>query len=176
VVKSEGKFGYIKEDGAWLVEPCFDEAHSFRDGAAVVRQGDKFGYLKPDGTWLVEPKFDNAEAFDSGFAFVVFGGERSIIDATGILFGSTRLSHFDARRERGLIAIKSDGRWGFVDDAGTLVIETRYDEVKPFYRGISWARTQESWCAIDRRGQAVPTLACRNVAPNPNFGLRPPWP
>ena len=56
LVKLDGKFGYIRPDGSWLIEPRFDEAYPLGDSAAVKFNG-KFRCIKRDGTWLIEPQF-----------------------------------------------------------------------------------------------------------------------
>ena len=175
VVKSDGKFGYMKSDGTWLLPPKFDDARSFHDGLAIVRLGSKFGYVKADGAWLIQPSFDEAEAFEGGFAVVTLDGKRGIIDATGGWLGTTPLHRLDASLQRGLIAIKSDRRWGFVDASGAVVIEAKYDEVGGFERGVSWVKLNDAWCAIDRRGRALTSLPCQGVFRSPAVTIGP-WP
>jgi hypothetical protein len=73
VVKLDGGFGYVRDDGGWLVEPQFEKAESF--SAAVVRLGSEFGHIKANGTWLVEPKFKDAGPYVLGFAVVRMNGK-----------------------------------------------------------------------------------------------------
>ena len=49
IVKLHGKYGYLKEDGSYLIEPVFDEASEFTGGIALVRQGDMYGELDSKG-------------------------------------------------------------------------------------------------------------------------------
>jgi WG containing repeat len=176
-VELDGRFGFIKDDGSWLIEPRFWSAKSFSDGAAVVNDGGKLGYIRADGTWQIEPTFDQAEPFVLGFAIVYLGGRRGIIDRSGAWLGDTLLHQFSrAFERRGLVAVKSGTKWGFVEASGAMVIEAKYDEVLPaFERGIAWAKLEGSWCSIDRQGQPVSALSCRPSAPVPVFGLGS-WP
>ena len=50
-----GKYGYVGNDGNWVIEPIFDEAYDFKKGFAEVTLDGKSGFIKPDGTYLVEP-------------------------------------------------------------------------------------------------------------------------
>src|SRR5262249_7984606 len=148
VVKLDGKFGYIRDDGTWLIEPRFEKAESFSSGAAVVSLGGEISYVKADGNLLIEPKFEEAEAVVPGFAIVNMNGKRGIIDATGAWVRDTASRHLSrAPRGSGLVAIRSGTKWGFVDAGGVMVIEPKYDEVRPFERGISWVKVEGSWCA-----------------------------
>ena len=50
--------------------------------------------------------------------------------------------------------------WGFIDNTGNLVIQSRFDEVRPFSDGLALVRTEGRWGYIDKRGQLSipPTL------------------
>jgi hypothetical protein len=57
---------------------------------------------------------------------------------------------------------------GLVDTAGQVMVEPQYDEPVYFLaalRGVAWAKRGERWCAIDRRGTAVPSLPCADADP-----------
>ena len=74
--------------------------------------------------------------------------------------------------QSGLVAARVDDKWGFIDASGALVIDANYEAFAVFERGIAWVKTDGStWCAIDRRGQNVPGLACRDADPNPRPGM-----
>lgn len=65
---------------------------------------------------------------------------------------------------QGRAAISREGRWGYIDRSGALVIEPRYAEALPFQdNGLAWVRdvTTSTWGAIDREGSIVirPSLA-----------------
>lgn len=71
------KFGFIKTDGSWLIEPKFDAAGYFSEGFAAVKLGGKVGYIKNDGSWLVEPRSIKwGYPFHNGFAIVEASSEQ----------------------------------------------------------------------------------------------------
>ncbi len=78
-VKLDGKWGRIRPDGRWLLEPKFDYLSVGVDVFVASIDG-KRGFMRSDRTWLIEPKFDAAarrRAEDT--AFVTVSG------ATGVL-------------------------------------------------------------------------------------------
>lgn len=77
-VKVDGKWGRMKSDGSWLIEPKYDYLSSNADPLVAAVDG-KRGIMTADGTWLVEPKLDAARIRTDGTAFVAASG------ATGIL-------------------------------------------------------------------------------------------
>jgi hypothetical protein len=77
-VKIDGKWGRIRFDGRWLLEPKFDYLSSGVD-VFVASVDGKRGFMRSDGSWLIEPKFDAARRRDDETALV------SVSGATGML-------------------------------------------------------------------------------------------
>jgi WG repeat protein len=169
-VKLDGKFGCIKRDGAWLIEPRFSEAPSFSCGYLIAKIDGRFGHVKPDGTWFIEPGFEKIGRLAGGFDTVKINGKFGVIDDTGAWLIEPRWAAYGMALDGGLVAARFQEKWGFIDASGALVINDKYDEFSYFQRGISWVKAGNSWCAIDRRGRSVPTLACQNADPKPKLG------
>jgi hypothetical protein len=58
-VKIDGKWGRIRSDGRFLLEPKFDYL-SKEPNLFVASIDGKRGFMRPDGSWLIQPKFDAA--------------------------------------------------------------------------------------------------------------------
>ena len=167
-VKLDGKFGYVKRDGAWLIEPRFEEVGLF---LPIAKVNGKFGYFnKLDGTWLIEPRFDKIVSFGGGFDAAKVDGKFGVIDKTGAWLIEPRWQGYGMALHSGLVPAKLGEKWGFIDASGALIIDAEYDEFSNFRRGINWVKSGSTWCAIDRRGQSVPTLQCQGTNPNPEPG------
>ena len=72
--------------------------------------------------------------------------------------------------ELGLLTFLRHGKWGLVDTAGQVVVEPQFDELGSFMeslRGIAWAKRNDRWCAIDRRGRTLTSIACTETDPMP---------
>lgn len=62
--KDTKKYGYvIKGSKEWVIEPVFDKAKEFRDGAAIVGIGDKLGIINTKGEWLQPAVYDDIDNF-----------------------------------------------------------------------------------------------------------------
>jgi hypothetical protein len=59
----------------------------------------------------------------------------------------------------GMAAIHQDGKWGFIDRTGNLVIPAIYDEIQSFSEGMAAARISDhqdgKWGFIDKAGNVV---------------------
>jgi hypothetical protein len=170
VVRLDGKFGCIKRSGAWLIEPRFVEA-PWTCADLIARIAGPLGREKPDGTWLIEPQVERAAPFAGRFSTVKFNGKFGVIDSNGEWVIAPRWRSYGMNLRAGAIPARFDDKWGFIDASGALIIEPKYDAFSTFERGISWAKTGNTWCAIDRRGQSVPGLICQDIDPNPKPGV-----
>ncbi|MDR2127274.1 MAG: WG repeat-containing protein, partial [Prevotellaceae bacterium] len=55
----------------------------------------------------------------------------------------------------GLAAIKKDGKWGFIDKIGAIVIQPEFDGVKNFSDGMAAVKKDGKWGYINRTGEIV---------------------
>jgi hypothetical protein len=171
-VQRDGKYGLVRTDGTWAIEPSFDLAQPLAAGVAWVKSGGRAGLINATtGAWITSTPFDNACLADHGLLGVVRDGKAGVIDQTGAIiiepkydavgFGSGYISSMGT----GLVPVQSEGKWGFVDAAGNEVIPTRFDAITRFERGMSWVQSDGEWCAIDRRDNRIPGSSCQKATP-----------
>lgn len=100
VVCLGGKYGYIRENGEWLVAPSLNFAKRFWEGlAAVENDAGQWGYLDLNGQMAIDFQFDSAYGFQDGYAQV------------GMQEGGSGLC------------------FGLIDVFGNVVIPMEYDEL-----------------------------------------------
>jgi len=156
-VSIDGKFCYVNRyfssGGA-----AFEFAGSFSNGVAAV---------KNDGKWaLVSDKLIsltpftalnvklNSYGFCADYGLVVMQDENGwfLSDLKGV-----RLSDFHEdialpASEDGYIAFCDEGKWGFMDKNGVIVIEPTFDEAKSFSCGLAPVRSGDKWYYIGEDG------------------------
>ena len=83
--KEKGKkYGYINEQGGYVIAPTFDEAGGFYQGIAVVKKDKKFGIINAKGEFLVNPIYDDASIYaPEGKVSVMKAGKWGVIDRSG---------------------------------------------------------------------------------------------
>ena len=71
----EGKWGYVDEEGKFLINPQFERALPFVGGdlAAATSNGEQWGYVDREGKWAIEPQFERAHPFLGDIAPVSSG-------------------------------------------------------------------------------------------------------
>jgi hypothetical protein len=146
-------FGYINMKGEVVIPLKFQSAGEFSEGLAYAESGDKWGYIDSKGSWAITPRYGMGFAgglltigyypayyqytdfgvsrFHDGYAVVWDAGKNfdtgvaHFIDKTGKqVFGRT----FQAAIEfsEGLAAVEVNGKWGFIDTSGRMVIQPQF--------------------------------------------------
>jgi hypothetical protein len=87
----------------------------------------KVGFIDADGKVLIQPG-----EWDDVFS-------KRILDQPVFFSG-------------GFCGVKKDGKWGFIDTSGKLVIPDQFDEVGPFMEGLASVKLGSQWGFIDNTG------------------------
>lgn len=155
LVKKDGKFGLLAKDGTFAVEPKFDNARDFSDGLAAVKQNGKWGYIDRTGTLVIPAIFDQARDFNSGISVVEKNTVSFYINKQGeILNGypeSDKLFDFNY----GVAFFRQAGKVGLINAKFEILIATKYDVIRAFYKGYARAAINDKWGIIDPTGKEV---------------------
>lgn len=146
-VKARGKWGFLDKAQRVRIDPIYDEVRDYVDGRAAVRRGDAWGYLDVTGKEIAFG-FDGAWDFDTP--------ERS-----GLAGNS------DNALATSLGLIRQGEGFGYIDRAGDIAIQPRYENAMPFFRGVARVKCGDSFAYIGQSGQLV--WDPRRVA---NLGIR----
>jgi len=173
------KYGFVDKDGKIVINPQFEDAQPFINGLAAVQVGKQYGYVDKEGKIAINPQFDFAFPFsDEGLALVVLNRKIGFVNKTGkyeinLQFAS-QLGFINALSEA--FAITSDigrisfseglapaqigeGKTGYIDKTGKIVINPQFGVALPFYGGMAFVVSEGSpggemaW--IDKEGKYV---------------------
>lgn len=155
------RWGYIDEDGAWVIEPRFASAGPFSSERATVTltSGSKVGYIDKKGNLVISPQFDCSGLFVDGIARV---GTRTLGSHIKSSFADVGMSCNywfidDAGnpvdrpseallRERletkkpdkvAVTRFKQEGKFGLKDKLGRIILEPQFAYIAPFRRGLA---------------------------------------
>ena len=161
----DGGWGYINEQGQWLVPPTLDNARGFtEDGVARFCRGGRWGYLNLLGQEVIAPQVDEARPLRKGLAAVKTGPhawrisdlQRQFTCAATFAdlgnFGAVGLAPaqpWDPDRDLPL--------WGYVDHRGQWVVAPRFAQAHSFDEQAVAAVSAngKTWGLINAQGQWV---------------------
>jgi tetratricopeptide (TPR) repeat protein len=159
--KINGKYGYINVK--------FEEQSPFEwDGATVIQNG--FGAVQKDGKWaLIDKSFQQISDYIyddvktdvygycsiSGRAFVKTGNSYQMVNDKGELIGEGGYEDAVPFVAEEPTAVMKNGKWGFVDLDGQMVIEPQYENAGAFNGGLAPVQTGSGWGYITMDNQLV---------------------
>jgi WG containing repeat len=149
-------WGYKDARGEWAIKPQYDEAESFEKGRARVQLKGKWQHIDAKGHHLDEPRGPAPISNESeGLTLATDEGRLGYLASNGkpaFPFHVYDEAHdFSCGRAR----IKLDGRFGFLDRTGRLVIANQFEAASDFKNCLASVFSGEGWAYIDPEGKIV---------------------
>ncbi len=177
-VEEHGRGGFIDKTGRIAIPLCFDAVGDFSEDLARFERDQKWGFLDKNGAVVIEPRFPWAQEFSEGLARVQISGSRlgpnakwGFIDKTGAIvidertdpsFGEHTNIGSDSAESAfhdGLALIDVQGKKGYIDRTGKVVIAPQFTYAYPFSEGLAAvtksASGDDGWGHIDKAGRWV---------------------
>ncbi|MCZ4245914.1 WG repeat-containing protein [Pedobacter punctiformis] len=129
---------YIDKKGKTVLSLSdeIDYAGNFNAGLAPARINKKYGFIDKKGIFVIPPQFDNASDFSEGYA-VVFIGEKCFFINNRAEIQTNLKTYEDALKfENGYALVHENGKAGYIDKTGTVVIPIKYDTVFALNKGF----------------------------------------
>ncbi len=131
------KYGFIDASGVFVINPQYDNAESFSDGVARVGKNIGSGYYDEED-WWVPPSLDWSYIDQTGSP--TRKPERDITDNPGV----KDKFKFVGKLSEGLAPAQfNDGRWGFIDPTGQVVIMPQFSNAHAFSEGLALVETKQ---------------------------------
>lgn len=176
-----GRLGYSDLDGTIVIpcnlDPVFPGAwgslapsvdpqdFEFREGLAIVADGNKCGAIDIHGKWAFPERYDHIGQFSNGVAIAHADSRAGYLGRDGKWLVTPQFSECLPFSE-GLAAVSREdssadldranvtNHWGFIDLKGKLQIPTRFAAVRSFHEGVAAASESASgkWGFIDKNG------------------------
>ncbi len=169
-VNDNGLWGYMNPDGDWEIQPKFVIAMPFSEGFATVGLLDEtlthpvYSIINHTGRTITQFRDGCGRGwpFKKGVAVVGWSNQKyAIVDRTGSMVFDTQFEQFQGDESTyqiifdGLIGVKSDGKWGFLDSAGKWIIEAQFEGVEHFRNRLCTVKKDGKWGVIDTTGKFV---------------------
>ena len=157
----EGKYDYNEECGCDIF---------YIDGIETTRDGDRYGFRRDDGTVIAPNKYLYVGQFTDGYCKVYLEENLcGIIDRDGREVVPCLYEGVDFPSEDRVLVYK-DGRYGFCDLDGNLVIPTQYLQAGSFHEGcapvlVAVDSFYSACTFIDKSGRQLYPVHFQNLQP-----------
>ncbi len=164
-VKKGDWWGYADREGREVIPSIYSITWKFDNGMALVNNGKAFGYIDKTGKQLIPFEYDRAFYYIDG----VTGMYKSEgpWKGTWTYFNKQRAKLFSYKSdmasvihpfENGYAAIKTNGKWGYVDTKGRHAVPPIYDNLHSPSEGLVSVEKGGKWGFVDMKGKSV--VAC----------------
>ncbi|WP_419954155.1 WG repeat-containing protein [Neobacillus niacini] len=158
-------FNVLDEAGKEISPKSYSFIGDYKEGRAVVANTNEngqylYGYLNRRGNEVIPLTYDSASDFHDGKALVkVNEGNYALIDLTGNVLNSYSYPFVDNYGE-GMLAFRksNEGKWGYMDESGRVVIEPQFIETQHFVEGraiVNVENQQNGYGLINKQGKFI---------------------
>jgi hypothetical protein len=130
----------------------------FDNGMVPVKLGDKWGFLNNQGKLIIPAKFEKVQPFKSDYTVAQNKDQFIILDKQGkeIAVSIPNISEIRAFTEKMAPFKTTDGKFGFIDNTGKVVIEAQFAGVGYFDKGLAWAKNTDKMAGfINPKGEWI---------------------
>lgn len=160
VVEKDGKQGVIDQAGKEILPLAYKKivvGDPKEDPVILVQLKGKYGLYDRDGKQLLAPTLKKITDINEG----IIGGVAEKKWNFYTLQGEKLPGEYDEARafQEGLAPVKVQGKWGFADKTGKLVIQPQYKEVRSFSEGLAAVKKDSQWFYIHKDGSLLPSMS-----------------
>ncbi len=135
---------------------------NFSCGLALVYKDKKYGYIDKEGNIVVDFLYTKGDSFtDDGFASVTKDGKQITLYKI-----NDEINEYDFKVERSSITLKEfndglalvckDGKYGFINKKGEIVVDFQYSRARAFSNERAWVKDEnDNEFFIDTTGKKV---------------------
>lgn len=154
--KSDGMYAYYDWDFNKIAGD-YQNATVINGDVGAVEENEKWYIINSEGEKLSSETFDGVIEDDKGIVyrndriFAEKDNQIFMIDGSGETIGNQ--TYEDARlflEADGYAAVQIDGKWGYVDRDGELIIEPCYEDARSFSYGYAAVKISGKWGLLTR--------------------------
>lgn len=129
--------GFINANGQVVIKPVFWVVGEFSEGLAAARINGTYGYIDTTGNFVIQPEFDYATPFSEGLAIVYKDARPFFINKQGQKSFEINFPVIE-QFENGRAKVRTTtGKFGFINKKGKLIIDTIFNKIKLFVKGMA---------------------------------------
>lgn len=152
----DGKAGYV-DFSLKKYKFEFSYTGNFMEGIAAVKKGDKWGLINEDLKMITDCIYDDIKLDEgfctkNGYVFAKKDGAYILLDKEGKRIGKESFEDAKLFEADEPAAVKKGDRWGFLDTAGKVKIECKYEDAYSFHMGLAPVKEGNTYRYIDKKG------------------------
>lgn len=186
IYEKDGKFGVMTLTGEIKINPEYQQLKEVKDGVLIAKNNEKYGiisltnekkidfnytsinYIESADIYVLETENASASILDSNFETKLTGIVNQINEEKGYIkirageeykyynFKFEEKNASDILASNTLFLSKKDGKYGYVDKNGKVIVDYKYDDAKEQNTcGFAAVKKDGKWGSIDTKGNVV---------------------
>ena len=149
--KINGGYGYIDTHFTPLTDFEWDNATGISDGAGAVQKDGKWALINGKQELVTDYIYDDIRVDEHNYCtnserlFAKTGSEWILLDSKGQRIGSESFEDVKVFVSDQPAAVKQEGKWGFVNKDGAMVIAPSFEDAESFEAGLAPVMTGGLW-------------------------------
>lgn len=161
LAKINNKYVFLDENLNEL-DKYFDYATQFSDGISVIKDTDGYKIVDSSFDYISSSAYEGVKINELGYAsscglmYMKKNSKYLLVDNKGNELTDPMyddVMQFIDKNE--YAAVKINGKWGFIDSCGNIVIKPSYEQAGSFSCGLAPVKINEKWGYINRNGEIV---------------------
>ncbi len=186
IIKNQNKYGVIKLTGETVVDVKYDDLKEGKSGALIAKDNNKYGIIDLEGNQKIEFKYNSISYNEAANIYIAENENfnNDILDnefnvrLSGILIDLSEEKNYMELRQgdeykyynfkleekaqsdiftsNTLFLSKKDGKYGFIDKTGKVIVDYIYDDAtEQNVYGYAGIKKEGKWGSIDSKGNIV---------------------
>lgn len=156
-----GKYGYLDKNMEEKTEFIWEDATNFSNKTAAVRNGDKWALINTKGEFLTDYIYTDVKRDNNNFCsrygilWVNEGNGYKLINTELEAVGGDVYEDVRCFYEEGAGAVCRNGKWGFIDRQGQMIITPAYEGADSFQQGYAPVKKNGLWGYAGEDGEIL---------------------
>ncbi|MCA5005079.1 WG repeat-containing protein [Sphingobacterium bovistauri] len=136
------RYGLIK-DNKIIIPAEYDALHFFNLGYTICAKDNKCGLIDTDNKLIVPIQYNNIVDYRADLFVVEENQKYSLYEIKTLKMVASNFDFIALPIQDELITVQKDGKYGFMDKKGKLIIPIQYSYASTFYEGVANVALQE---------------------------------
>lgn len=156
-VKNKNKYGFIDMNGKEVIPLIYDTVgFTITENLIPVLKNGKWGFINGKNETIIPFEYDEAYTFSNGLAFVKKGEKFGCIDTKNkikVKFSLEKTTYPFFTENLALFV--ENGKYGFINKKGKIIIPAIYDKSFPFLNGLAYVELGGKVGYINKKGVEI---------------------
>jgi len=150
-VRKKGKYGFANREGITRVPCRYEAMGALRNGKIPVKIQNRWGTVTKGDEIVIQPVYASLSSFCDRICIAEKDQKWYVFDDKGKSLLQDDITKMQETSSGGYI-LQQNGKYGFVNSMGTIVLQAVYDEIIETIPKVLFARLNKSWAIYDSKG------------------------